>query len=196
MLAHGDEHETERIFTQDDFLLKWLEKISLQYTKDIKLGKSKTGHCYYEYIYKFMKTIHTTPVNFLKDSLAQENPYAINVFEYFYFPKMEIEKTEYSNHNDTRSEILDGESDRFDDDNDMEGDREEVVIERSGSRGEIGVNFEDSEAQMYMSQERQPHDENFAEDGDKNKEHEEFHDSKFWKARIDYNEDLLKDLRA
>ena len=177
---------------EEDFLLRWLEKVALEFHADSKLDtRRRSGRCYYEFVYKFMKVIHTTPSNFLKEALTAENPLAVTAFDYLYFPKMELEKTEYSTQNDTRSEILDADGDNFVDDDELEAEaeHEDILVESAADDNSEEV-YEETDPRLYASHTNGPEVLPFDEGTSSN----EFSDVNFWKARSYHGSDSTADM--
>ncbi len=175
---------SEDLFVADGIFPRWLNRVAHIYHRASKSTTSKktNPHCFFGHIHRLVKLILGINNNFLQKMLDANNDSVVEAFELFYYPKSEIEKLEFPTSTDTKSEAFDSFMCKF----------EEEDSEKPG-RDFASLHTKEIIEFHFSDQEQEEHEED-KESEPSTAEQTSYNDVNYWRTRLSFDEESLKDL--
>lgn len=181
---------SEEIFVIDNVFARWLNRVAHIYQKSVSSSSSNKAHpqCFFGHVYKLLKLILGLNNNFLKKMLDNNCDLVVEAFEIFYYPKADIEKREYPIVNEKLTTWEDS-IDKFDgeDSEKSEEDSEKAEHDFASLHAKEIIEFQ------FSDQEKEEDEDKEASEP-ANAEQTSFNDVNFWRTRISFDEESIKDL--
>ena len=165
-------------------------------------SSKNNSQCYFGQAYKLVKTIESTPNNFLQRLIDEKEPQVLDGLQSFYYPKGEIEKREYPTNENSQSEVFDNSSFKFEESGEYENEKPREDEEPENNKHEEG--FEEfrqkAMVEFRFSEREMPNnliDAVFEEDMEEDmaRPHERmFEDFTYWKMHLHFDDESLENL--
>jgi len=180
---------SDEIFVVDRVFARWINRVGYMYQRSVRnpSGGKTHPHCFFGHIYKLIKLTLSLHNNFLQKLLDENCSLTTEAFELFYYPKSEIEKREYPVSTE-KFPRWDDSIDRFEDDFDKSDEDNE-------KRGNVLVTLHGKEIiEIHFSDQEHEDEEGNEESEPASAEQTSFNDVNYWRTRMSFDEESLKDL--